>query len=603
MTNSLRRRIAAALVAAALAVAVPPLHAQRLPQRPAREQAAHEQLMSELARLRAAAVLEAAGDLTGAEGVVREVLAANPVSLSALIALERVLGLQGRLPDVLPAVNRLLESDPLSVIGHQTRLRVYATLNDVKNLEHAISAWIRATPALETPYREGAVIWRQRDDHTRAIALLEQGRKQVNRADALALELGDTYAAAGNVAKAVHEWSRAVGSDGAGFLRVQRRVQNLPDGGARVIPALVEALAAEPITSGRQKSATLLAIDAGLESQARRLARDVTAIVRIEERSPLLVEIARRADGAGLHRLAAWAYGEVLRTANPREALALRTRIAELALLAGDTTLAADTYRELELAAAAGSPQRRQAIALRVQLTARDGELLRATADYDLFRVEYPQAPELDATAAALAAQHIDSGDPATAERVLSGITGPRSAQLRGRMALRAGDIERARNELLSAAPLLQGREATETIALAALLMRVSARGGELVVRVMSAHEEERALLIQSAAAEARQLPAAERAAVLDFLAGAADRARLTADAEALRREIVTTLGRTQEAPAALLALARSALARADAAEEARVLLEKLILEYPRSALVPQARSELQRLQTRVTVR
>ena len=589
----------AALCAGALAAAHEPLAAQRA----ARGQAEQEQLFAELSRLRDAATLETAGDLPGAERVVRDVLAANPLSLSAIIALERILALQGRLAEVVPAVNRLLELDATSVIGHQMRLRVFAALNDVRGLENAVTAWTRATPGLETPYREGAAIYRESGEHQRAIALLEQGRRKIERADALALELGDAHFATGNLQRAAAEWSRAVGPAGRGFMLVQRRVQNLDDGGARIIPHLVDALAAEPITAGRQKAATMLAIDAGLEARARQLARDVAGIVRIEERSPLLVEIARRADGAGLHRVAVWAYNELLAATRPADALALRTRIAELALLAGDTALAAQTYRALEEAAALGSPQRRQAMALRIQLSARDGDLERASADLATFRAEYPQAPELDVTAAALATQHLARNDVAGAERVLSGVSGPRSAQLRGRLFLRAGDLQRARDELMLAAPQLQGREATEVIALAALLMRVSGRGGELVARVIAPGDHDRSVLIRQAAEEARALPAPERAAVLDFLAASADRSELPADAEALRREIVTTLGRSQEAPAALLALARTAIARGATAEEARVLLEKLILEYPRSALVPQARAELQRLQTRVSSR
>ncbi|HEX2167166.1 MAG TPA: hypothetical protein VHG09_07990, partial [Longimicrobiales bacterium] len=57
-------------------------------------------------------------------------------------------------------------------------------------------------------------------------------------------------------------------------------------------------------------------------------------------------------------------------------------------------------------------------------------------------------------------------------------------------------------------------------------------------------------------------------------------------------------LPRTHEAPSALLTLARQAVRDPESEEEARVLLEKLIVEYPRSALAPQARAELQRLQT-----
>ena len=54
------------------------------------------------------------------------------------------------------------------------------------------------------------------------------------------------------------------------------------------------------------------------------------------------------------------------------------------------------------------------------------------------------------------------------------------------------------------------------------------------------------------------------------------------------------------EAPAALLALARTLTNRSETMGEARDQLERLILDYPRSPLVPQARQELDRLQGRI---
>jgi len=591
----------AAFVAVLTFALATPAVAQRGIRTPRPPEPGHEQLMNELARLRDAAAKETTGDLKGAEEIVREVLAANPMSLSALLTYERILGLQGRLAEVVPFVDRLLERDPVSVIGHQTRLRLFTQLDDARRLDDAVNAWIRATPNLETPYREAAATYRRLGAAPKAIAILEQGRRRIERADALALELGDAYAGSGNVPKAAVEWSRAVGPEGRGFLLVQRRVQALSDGGARIIPALVQQLAGEPITEGRQKAAALLAIDAGLEQQAQRLARDLASTVDLDEREPLLVELARRADGAGLYRVAAWAYNEMLRDERDfGPSLAIRSRVAELALLGGDTALAAATYRQLEQAAAVGSPQRRQAIALRIQLTARDSAA-RAASELHAFRTEFPQAPELDETSAIVAGALMSAGDLAAAEQLLTGVKGAASARLRGRIFLRSGDIAGARNELLSAAPQLRGTEATETIALAALLTRVSATGGELVANVVAAPAEQRAEQIREASARARELPGRDRAALFDFLAAMADRAGLVEDADALRREIVSTLPRSQEAPAALLALARRLSGQAEAAEEAKVLLEKLILEYPRSALAPQARTELQRLHTRST--
>ena len=582
-----------ALVTALTTVAAAPLGAQSTRTEPPSQ----AQLMTELGRLRQATALEVNGDLRGAEALVRSVLDTNPASLSALLTLERLLGAQGRTHEISDPIDRLLALDPASIVGHQTRLRVQALGNDPQAIETAAQAWIRSMPKVETPYRETATVWRQRGEHARAIAVLEQGRKRIDRPDALAVELGDTYLAMNDLPRAAAEWARAVGPDGRGFLLVQRRLQNLPDGGAQLIPVLADQLATPPRTTGRLRAATLLAIDAGLAARAQKLATDLLTTVPAKEREPVLVELARRADGSGLYRIAIWSYDELLRQqSDAGAALAIHSRLAELALLVGDTAAAAVRYQELEKAAAVGSPQRRQALALQIQLTARDGGLERAEADLGRLRTEYPQAPELDVTAAEVAERYLRAGDITAADRVLTGVTGPRAAQLRGRVALGRGDIERARDELLSAAPLLKGTEATATIALASLLVRLTPAGGELLASVVAAPVEDRGRRIREAAQQAQSLPARERTAILDFLASVAERNGLADDADELRRDIVTNFPRAQEAPAALLALARSALARQESAQQARVLLEKVIMEYPRSALVPQARRELERL-------
>jgi tetratricopeptide (TPR) repeat protein len=550
----------------------------------------------ELERLREAAALEQAGNLAGAERIVTEVLAVNPASLTALLTLERLVSVQGRPGDVLPAAERLLVADPGSMVGHQIRLRVLARDGDDAAVAAAAAAWIRAAPNVETPYREAALVWRQRGQHRRAVQILQGGRRHVVGDDALALELGDAYAAAGDLRRAASEWARAVGADGRGFMLVQRRLHELPDGGARAIPLLVEQLGRGD-APGRRRAAALLAIEARREDLALQHGAALVAGVPPAEAEPYATELARRADHAGLHRLAAWAWGELLRHArDPAATLALRSRIAELALLAGDTAGAAAAYEELERATAAGSPQRRQAMALRIQVSAREGDLAGAAAELNDFRTEFPQAAELDTTTALIAGLHVDAGDAAAAERLLAGVPGPHSARLRGRLAIRAGDLAVARDELLAAAAQLHGAAATETLALAALLMRLTPRGGELVARYIGVDDAEREALVRGAAEETRPLPPAERAPVLEFIAGLADRAGMRDDADALRREVLAAAPRSHEAAGALLTLARRAQEQPGGADDARILLERLILDHPRSTLAPQARQELQRL-------
>lgn len=543
---------------------------------------------------------EAGGDFAGAADLLARALELEPASIQALLAYERVLRVQGKVEGVLGAIERLLEVEPTSALGHQLRVRVLAELDRVEELESALEGWIRATPRLETPYREAASIWRGRGEERRALKVLEEGRKRLGRGDALALELGEVALALGDVGRAVREWDRAIGEDGRGFSLVRRRLGAFRDGGARVVPGLIEALSSSNSSVARQRVAMELAIGAGRDDTAERIARRVLKALPASARTGFLVEVARRADGAHLPKLAYWAYGALLeeRLEHP---LAIRGRLGALALELGDTATAREHFRVLEEAHAPGSEERRQAVAVQIELTAQRGEVDPAMTALQRFRQEFPDAPETDRLAALLADRLLDRGDREGAEGALVGVSGPRTGMLRGRLALLGGDPAAARSAFLLAAPQLEGAEATEAIALATLLRRLSPAGGAVLAHTLrlagadSVAEGVGSLVERGATLERR-----EYAALLDFAAGLADRAGLGGEAERIRRIIVTELPDSPEAAAALLALGRALAAEADRLEEARSYLERLLLEHPRSALVPQARRELDRLEGRL---
>ena len=554
---------------------------------------------SEIQQLRDAVTRETTGDLRGAETILRGVLERNPSSLPAILSLERVLKLQNRLKDIIPSVEALLKTEPESAIGHQMLVRAYASLDQVDELRRAADSWIKVTPKLETPYREIARVWESRGDYARAVQYLEAGRSRIGREDALALELGDIYAGMEEYGRAVREWDRAIGPEARGFLLVQRRLSNMRDGGAQLLPRLIDTLLRPPASLARKRAAAQLAIDAGLSERAEEIARATYTALAPAERHNFLVEIARRADGAQLPRVAYFAYSELVKL-NTGESLPLRARMAELALAMGDTARAAETYRSLESAYAAGSPERRQASALRIQLTAREGKLADAEAELKAFRRDYTEAAELDAVATAIANGFIDRNEIDRAEAVLEGVTGAKSSLTRSRIALRRGDIAKAKEALLAAAPSLHGAEQTEAIRIASMLGRVSREGGELMGRALTransgAPGEAVALLSNGA----RSLPGSEPAAIFELAASIAERNQLEPEAEKARRAIITDYPKAPEAPAALLALARSLSQRNETTQEAREHLERLIIDHPRSALVPQARQELEKLQGR----
>jgi predicted negative regulator of RcsB-dependent stress response len=554
----------------------------------------------EVLLVRDATVREQAGDFAGSQRILESILNANPQSLSALLSLERVLRVQAKLVELLPFVQAHLRADNTSMIGHQMMVRTLSALDQIPDLDRASEAWIKAYPKIETPYREIARVWELRGDYMRAVQYLEMGRARAGR-DALALELGDMFARLDEPERAVTEWQRAIGQDARGLLLVQRRLATLKDGGARVLPGLVDVLASSTLTP-RRRAAVQLAIDAGLGPKAEQIAQRTAADLKGEERQAFLVEVARRADAAQLPRVAYWAYTQfALNNFAPDQLLAIRARIAELALATGDTASAARGFRELEQSFESGSPQRRQATALRIQLLVKEGKLGTAATELRTFRDEYADAPELDATAAMLATGYYEKGDLDEAAKSLDRVAGPHSNLARGRIALRRGDVAGARASLMASAPSLHGAEATQTLKLATLLGKVSREGGELLGEALAATGAgagKNAVIAVEKRVDA--LPELERPAILDFAAALADRSQLPLDGERIRRRIITDFPRSNEAPSALLTLARSLTERGEAGEEAKTYLEKLIIEYPRSALVPQARQELDRLQGRV---
>lgn len=579
-----RRALVLTLVAVSLAGAPPVVAAQA-------------ESADEVELLRQASVREAAGDLRGAESSLREILKKRPSSVPALLALERVLRVEGRLEDLVPAAVAALAADERSALLNQLLVRTYSALDRVRELDLAARRWIATVPGIEIPYREVAQIWMARADYPRARSVLEEGRRRIGREDALALELGDLYATLGEPQRAVREWERAVGPEARGLSQVRRRLRALPDGGAGVLPSLIDLLTAEPTSMARLQAAVDLAVDAGLRDRAETVARRVLPGLDPAERESFLIEVARRADGARLNRLAYWAYGEMVAAeAEEGRRLAIRNRLAELALELGDTASAAANYRAVESAYAQGTPQRRQAAALRIELMARQDVDAAAEALHE-FRQEYLDAPELDRLAAAVATALVAGDRSVEAEALLAGVRGPRSGLLRGRIALTRGSVSDARMAFLAAAPMLRGSEATATLALITLLGRVSDEAGRRIgVALERQIAGEAGAAVDGLLGELGELPPQDRPALLEMAAGIADSGGLADDAREVRRRLVADYPRSSEAPAALLALARALRVESGGELEARELLERLIIEYPRSALVPQARRELQQL-------
>jgi tetratricopeptide (TPR) repeat protein len=545
----------------------------------------------EVALMRQATLLEAAGDLTGSEEALMAVLAVRPSSAPALLALERILTQQRRLGDLPALVAPALVVESGSALLNQLLLRTLASLERWDDLAAAGTTWIAAAPAVETPYREAARAWENVGEWDRARRVLEDGRRRLGAA-ALALELGGVYMALDDPERAAEEWERAVADGGAGLGQVRRRLRSLPDGGAAVLPALVGRLLAEPASRDRLMAAVELSVVAGLESSAMEAAGRVTSLLEPDRQGAFLVDLARRADGAGLRRLAHWAYGGLIQADRDGVLPVVRDRYMELAAQLGEGGRAGRGEPDQPGSGRFTGSRRAEAMEIQVLALQDPAAALAAVREY---RARHGDDADLDRVAGSVAEELMAAGDGASAARWAAAVRGPRSALVRGRLALDRGERGAARAAFMEAAPALPGTEATSVLALVMLLDRIS-DDGMVVVAPLVTGSDHQSLgdTLDRLEDGTGGLPAEERAAILGFAAGTAEAHGLVEDARRIRQEVVTRHARSVEAPAALLALARSVGEGGES--EARELLERLIVEYPRSALVPQARRELDRL-------
>lgn len=545
----------------------------------------------EMERLRIAQQAEAMGDIAAAEAVLVAMLRERPSSLSALLSVDRLLRAQGRDADALAHIERFLEVDPRSPIGHQLALRALSAMDRVDDLERAERRWIESAPGLETPYREAARVWEGRGDQERALRVLREGRQRIG-GDALAWEIGSVHALAGDARRAIDEWNLALADDADRLHLVQRRLATLPNGGGAITPGLIARLRAVPTTVPRMRAALVLAIEAGLEAEATALAQQVYAQIDHGARREFLLATGRDADASRQPRLAYWAYRALLQlTPESDESDALRRRVGELALAAGDTATAREAAVAMEARAEPGSVFARQAEARRIELSATPESLDQAIAALATFRASHPDAPEIGRMAGVIGGLALRAGRYDDAAAIVDGVRGAGAAYVRARVALHAGDPDDARSAFQAAATGLVGGEATEVIAYATLLARATPEGARRLggaLDRLDARDVEGAL--DALTEPSLELRAAERAGLLDLAARISDAEGLGVRAESIRRALIDEHPRAQEAPAALLGLARALAERPDGQGEARALLERLILDHPRSALVPQAR-------------
>lgn len=558
---------------------------------------------------------ERAGDLAGAQRILQEVLAVRPADLGAILALERVSRSAGDLESALPWIERAVAAAPEQAALRQLHLRILVDLGRTAEVERAGAQWIAIAPREVSPYRELALALARLGARDSALAVLERGRGALGGPPALAAELGDLYAGVGRWALAAAEWMRFV-RQGAAFQALMiEKVKAYAPVAAPAIRLFVDSLQSPGAPPEFGALAVVAAVHLGDDALAREIAAGVIPLLDARARREFVERVAQAAREAGRPGLASWSYEQLLNTVPAAEWAPLALPVAQFHLNRGDSAAAVDVLRRATDRASPGSPTHRSASALLLEVMAAQGRNAEARTLLAEYGRRYPRDAALPRLAAAAAAAHLRAGDRDAADEILERfVPTERSdaaalgliAAIRARIALYDGKWEGALEQARLAAMALTGPARTEAIELATLLEAASPTERKALAAALQHIEAgrvaegiARVLALPKGRAAGGAGGGGARAGLLVWAARHAQAARLPLAAPLLEA-VLSDHPQAPEAPAALLGLAEMAAAEPGGTARAQGLLERLILEYPASALVPVARRRLEELRLRV---
>lgn len=533
--------------------------------------------------------LERRGSYAQAAELYRAVLKDKPADVSALLGLERALTPINRIPEILPAVQAALAADPSVIPSYGVALRAYAAANLLDSLPHLVDMWSRAAPGDETPFREWAAAALQRRDRSMARRAYQTGRERTGKPDALAAELAQLAIAEQDWATAVREWARAV-RQLPGYR--SSAIATLGPAPERVRPDILRALDKESglevtritVELRARWGDPLGALDALMKSLPPGAPQQLDALqgfleqVRVESTTPYLQAQART-----LEEIAdRW-------TGAPQRSR-LRLESARAYVAAGDRPAARRMLTRIAGDSEGGPTVQAGATATLIELLVKEGKTEEASTQLERYRAVLP-VDDFLRLRREVAARWGQAGEIGRAETLLAADSSVEALALLGRLRLYAGDLKGASALWKSAGPFAGTREeATERSGLLALIQPIGPDtllpfgvalrqldGGDTLGAAKAFEQVGRGLPVD-----------AGRSDVTLFAAQLYASASQDADAERLFR-LVVNKDTPATSAAALLELGRLLLSL-DRREDATQALEQMILDYPTSALVPQAR-------------
>jgi len=559
ISRSLRSLSLRALAGAAagLAVLALPVHAQAEP----------------LAR---ALDLEQAGKPAEAAAMYRSALATEN-AVPAMLGLERVYADMGQTEALIPVIDSAVRALPRNPVLRTIQLRTLRAAGRDDAVRAAFERWVRDVPREPAPYREYARLLMQDGRVGAADTVLRRAQRAFGSGRELSLEVAQLRASMGMWEPAARSWRAALAE--SPYL-VQAAVYSLAPAPEAERDAIRRTLLAPPVAPGARRIVAALEIGWG-SARAGWLA--LRELPPGDSAAAAWQEFAEQAEGAE-----AWlAARDALVAAHGYErSPALASRAATDALAGGDPAsalaLAQEAAALLDSAAAARDVLPLQVRALTALGRAADAERLVAAYGRSLSPEERARLTQ------AVAWGWVRAGDVSRARAAIAAAGGDADEEIAGWLALYEGDLKAARTTLRRS-----GQSSPDQITALAVLARTRVERapvlGEAFLTLARGDSVRAAAKLAAAAAT---LP---DAAPLLLAAAARLHAARKDDAQAipLWQMIATQHEQSPEAAEADLEWAR-ALRRRGANAEAVTRLEHLILTYPQSALVPQARREME---------
>ncbi len=545
--------------------------------------------------------LERAGQYEQAAGIYLATLRADPTNLSALLGLERVLRPLNRLGELLPAAQRAAAASPTNAALRGVLLRTYVALNEPDSGRAVALRWAAAAPRDEAPYREWAMALEDAHRHAAARDVLLVGRRALGRPGAFGIELAELSRLSGDWEGAAREWAAALEDAPVQLPNAASALAEAPDAARERIARLLTAGTPSPLT---RRLAGELLLGWGQPQRAWAVFEPSVATPSADAAFALrrfadLASARSTPDARRVRALALARYADL--TPEPGGAAArARADAARAFIDAGDRAAARAVLERVAQDSSAPADAQRLAQRAVVEALIDGGQL--DTAARQLATNGRLSADDRAGLRLRLARARIATGDLDRADSAVARDSSVEGLALQGWIALYRGRLKDAQGLFHAAGPYAGDRhEATERTAMLALLQQVPAEsfrelGGALLLLAQGDSLHAVQALRLAAGRLATGAGGGGRPDLL-LLAGRVA-ARLDSaqqqTALALFDEIVHTAGEGAAAPAAELEWARLLERRAQTAEAMRHL-EHLILTYPGSAVVPEARRELER--------